>query len=145
MPNIRTTLLLLLLAVPLVLSGCATTGKETSLDSARSLSSDVVRGSPTEDLIALLGEPQLIEPYEGDPERIQIWTYHITKTNTQFVGFNSKEVPWVDPITGELKMILEPDYQPKTTISTDTVRVYIIDDKVLGWIVDRKNRRYYND
>ncbi len=143
--HIRTTHFLLLLTVPLVVSGCATTGRKTNVDPTHSLSRDVTRGSPTEDLIALLGEPQSIEPYDGDPERIQIWIYHITKTNTQFVGFNSKEVPWVDPITGELKMILEPEYQPKTTISTDTVQVYIINDKVLGWIVDRKKRRYYDD
>jgi len=145
MLNIRTIHFLLLLTIPLAVSGCATTVRERSADSPHTLTGDVARGSPTEDLIALLGEPQSIEPFEGDPERIQIWTYHITKTDTNFVGFNSKEVPWVDPITGELKMILEPDYQPKTTIRTDTVRVYIMNDKVLSWKVDRKKRSYYND
>lgn len=57
------------------------------------------------------------------------------------VAYDSKEVAYVDPITGEMKMIVEPDYKPKTKTRTELIQVFIVTDTVLGWKVDRKEER----
>lgn len=124
-----------------IISGCSTTTSTVGAKIPAASLLDISKGSPTEDLIALLGEPISIAPYEGDPERVQIWTYELKKSQIDMISMETQEVPYVDPFTGELTSIEEPVYIPQTTTYTDNIQVFIVDEKVLGWKVEQDERR----
>jgi|GEM_PF-1588732 len=140
MSKIRSIVLRTALLASFILSGCSTTKEGIDAGSPYSQPLDIVKGSPTEDLIALFGEPESIEPFGGAPEHVQIWTYTLTKTHTNLIGVDTIEVPFVDPITGEMRMLLETDLQPQMTIIENKIYVFVAYNKVLAWKVVRKKK-----
>ena len=85
-----------------------------------------------------MGQPQRIEPDPRDPENLQVWIYIRERSQVDMRSMESVEVPYVNPITGEMKTILEPVYKPHTTTNTETLRIYVVNNQVLGWKADHK-------
>ncbi|MDQ8187811.1 hypothetical protein [Pelagicoccus sp. SDUM812002] len=113
------------------LTGCSTAGLGEGKEVTGAIL-DVTKGSSTADLVAALGEPISIEPYEPDPN-VEIWTYDFTKSRVDMVGVDTQEIPYVDPITGIERTITEAVYRPQTTTEKRLVRVFVAKDTVIGW------------
>lgn len=129
------------LLAALLLAACETNQKTVGNNVPAAPLLDIRKDSPVEDLVALLGEPQSIEDYPADPQRVKIWIYQKEKSRTDMVAFETEEIPYVDPITGEERMIEEPLYKPQTKTSIQIIKVYVIDGKVVGWKIDNEEKR----
>lgn len=69
----------------------------------------LVVGMRLERVQALLGEPSAVTPGTGDNYVQETWTYQITRPPVyRTIVAEMQEVPWVDPITGEMKTVQEP-------------------------------------
>ncbi|EDY82097.1 hypothetical protein VDG1235_1717 [Verrucomicrobiia bacterium DG1235] len=128
-----------------LLTACNTTESPSASNAAGDSVLDIAKGSSTEDLIALLGEPKTIKAYEGDPENVTIWIYETEKSQTDMVAYETQEIPYIDPITGEERMIEEPLYKAETKTRTQITQVYVVDEKVIGWKVDFEEKRQLNN
>ncbi|MDQ8203895.1 hypothetical protein [Pelagicoccus sp. SDUM812003] len=116
----------------LILSGCSTT-QSSALSEVPTI--DLHKGSPVADLIELWGEPDSIEPLERAPE-VSVWTYKKQRSVTELIGAESVEIPYIHPITGEEMTLEEPVFKPQTTTSTQIIKVFVVDEKILAWRVD---------
>ena len=55
-----------------------------------------------------LGDPKVVQPAPSDPT-MEEWIYeNDLPTQYRTVAIETEEVPWVDPISGELRMIEQP-------------------------------------
>lgn len=125
------------------LTGCSTTGLGEGKN-ATGVTLDVTKGSSTADLIAAMGEPISVESYEPDPN-VEIWNYDLTKSRTDMVGVDTEEIPYVDPITGVERTVTEAVYRPQTTTQSQLVKVFVVDDTVIGWKVETNVSREIAD
>jgi len=84
--------------------------------------------------------PQAVRATFGEPLRIEAtglqatWTYERGRsTSTTQIAASTKEVPYVDPITGELLKIIEPDQSLETTTLIEELRLFWDNDQLIGW------------
>lgn len=133
----KPALIALFSVIAIVLSGCQTTESTSSKENSASLS-DIQKGSSVEELVAALGEPTKVVPFEKDPEHLKILFFEIEKSKTDMTVLRTEEIPYVDPFTGAEKTMEESVLVPQTTTDLTTIQVFVLDDKVLGWKVDTK-------
>ncbi len=125
---------ILALSVSVLFCSCSTTeGKKVEVPS----SIDLRKGSSTADLIEIWGQPESVEPLEQAPE-IDVWTYKKERSVTNLIGADTVEIPYVHPITGEEMTLNEPVFQPQTTTQVQIVRVFIVNETILGWRVENE-------
>lgn len=122
----KTQLIIVLNSLLLVglLSSCASIGgKAGKIVSAAALL-DIEKGSPTEDLVALLGKPLSIEYHDNGPVPMQVWYYAAEKSVTDELRYDN---------------IAEPSIV-RIRKTTSVVQVIIVENLVVGWKVDRAQK-----
>lgn len=124
-----------------LLAGCATTGSAGAAAAENGVI-ELRKGMATAELISMLGEPGAVDPYPSDPDLVEVWTYERTRSTTEMVSTGVNEVPFVDPITGEQRMILDPIFAPETITKSETIEILVTGETVLAWKVKEKERRY---
>lgn len=113
---------------PLISFGWLATGCQTApADRPTALRSDqLVVGMQSDQIKELLGEPASIVPGAGDNYVEETWTYQIDHPPVyRTIVAEMRSVPWVDPITGEMKTIQEPINDQQRLDRHEKVRLLI--------------------
>lgn len=133
--------ILLLAAGTAWLCGCQSGTNQLTETAVAATVLDIQKGSPSEDLIALLGEPKQVTQIEHESGTIEVWSYELTRSQTSMVAYETQEIPFVNPLTGIQVMVSEPLYKAETTTVSDAIDVYLLEDHVIGWKVSREEDR----
>jgi len=131
-PRMRPPLLNLLtgLSVVFALAGCATrpaAAPETTVapDPARQLR----LGMKAAEIEVLMGKPAEIRKFPSESGDVVVWIYHRElPARVETVAPTVSEVPWVDPITGELKAEIVPQTSEQRTERIEEISVYLAGD-----------------
>ncbi len=91
----------------------------------------VKRGMTSAEVRGLLGNPNNISPFPAGELKGEVWTYRISVVKrTNFIAASMEEIPFVDPITGEMKMIKEPVLRPQYERFYQTLQFLMVQDRV---------------
>lgn len=92
------------------------------------------KGMSAEDVILLLGEPTAKRPMEPLDLNLEVWTYQRKMISSlKMVQTGEKEVPYVNPISGESTVIYEPILNPETTEIHETTELMFGDGHLVAW------------
>ncbi len=124
----------LLISIGWLASGCETT---PAVSPASIPSDQLVVGMYAERIKELLGEPISIVPGTGENYVEETWTYQIEHPPVyRTIVAEMRSVPWVDPITGEMKTLQEPINDQQRIDRYETVLLLIRYGQLIK--VDRK-------
>jgi hypothetical protein len=91
---------------------------------------------------AVMGEPVEVVPLpapEGTSER---WLYRQLPRNVvEQKVTGTQEIPYVDPITGQQRMIPEPVYSNVTTTIVEEIHLLWFNGELISWTTQRKENR----
>lgn len=100
------------------------------------------KGLPSAEVIALLGEPQERKRITREGVEAWIWIYQRTYSGPKRqVTTSMREVPYVDPITGVMRMLQEPVYEIESTYITETTELLLHAGLLLEWKQHRTTDR----
>jgi hypothetical protein len=105
----------------------------------------VKKGMTAEEVLAALGEPNARRPID-DPRVAEgeEWLYRSrSESHVGSAAVSINETFYIDPITGEDKVILDPVTGSEIYVVEREVRLYIIDGVLAGWKVDSVERADY--
>jgi hypothetical protein len=122
----------------------ATVASESAADSSNPLR--VLRkGLSGDEVKSLLGSPKKIEPYVAAGLTNEIWFYErLVPGPTRQVPTGMREVPFVDPISGVMRMLQEPTYQNEVTSIVETTQLLMIAGALAEWKQSRLALRDFN-
>lgn len=123
----------------LILQGCNTT--QVDIPDPTYETTQIQRGSPAEDLIAIWGKPNRIEIAREQPIILEAWIYIRESSKTEMIDTGTIEVPYVHPLTGREGVMHEIVSAPQTTTLTETITVYVSEGYVLSWKSERNQNR----
>ena len=98
------------------------------------------KGMTPDEVRLAFGEPARIQPATADAA--EEWIYVVErKTEVNQVVLGTHDVPYVDPATGQTRMIAEPTYSDEAT--TIIVELHLIwrDGILAGWKTERQRAR----
>lgn len=134
-------------------AGCATTSGPTAENAsvagagvnAPSPFRGLQKGMSGDQIREMFGEPDSIAPFPSQEVVSEVWTYSrpVGSTTTQEVTGTSDTV-YVDPITGETKMVPQPEYRTVVLNIEDTVELLMIGGQLQEWKGRRNQSRNYN-
>lgn len=97
-------------------------------------------GMTAENVLQLWGDPIEMKPMEAPgPNVAEVWVYRYFDTvSTGETVVGTIDVPFVDPFTGEMRMVPEPDYAVVNTRVRVTTELLIFNGQVINWKQSRK-------
>jgi len=144
----RTTLPILVIA--LLLGACTsapheaapstptTTAKTAPKDNPKNLR----KGMTEAEIRAVWGEPKAVHAGK-EGETILVYLFDVLTTQ-RMVAAAMKEVPAVDLLTGEAKMVMEPVLTPQKVIVTQTIVLQLLDGRLASWARKLGEERSFN-
>ena len=137
----------------LALAGCATApdspAKETT--SAAAAKSDAKpakklrRGMKPAEVRAMLGEPTEVNPHTGSDRAEETWFYRRQvgeHTGQKVTG--TQELPYVDPMTGDARTMMEPVYTTYTAKVIEELTLYWKNGELVDWKARRREVESFN-
>lgn len=128
------------LAAALFVAGCASPGASvpTATGAAEPVATAVApelrKGMSGADLKVSWGEPKEVRPFVVDGVTSEVWVFERRiPGKTRQVVVRMQEVPYVDPITGVMRMIQEPVNENETTTVIETTEVLMFSGVVAEW------------
>lgn len=105
------------------------------------------RGLTAQQVIELCGSPDKREPFPTElTTRAEKWTYEETlATEQRQVPVSTREVPYVDPITGVQRMLQEPVYELQSIQLVETVELLMLEGQLLNWKSTRSQHRSWQN
>ena len=101
----------LIVGVAVLLAGCVQTQVDAPAapggpeDPARQLRVGMTPGQVRD----LMGDPLEVRHYDGDDIPVEIWIYRRPLgARVRSIAPTTVEVPWVDPITGQMRSVTDP-------------------------------------
>ena len=92
-----------------------------------------------------LGPAAEVKPCVSEGAAGEIWVYKTTSPGpTRQIAAAMQEVPFVDPITGEMRTIQEPVFKNELSTITETTELLFIKDLLVEWKQKRFVDRYLN-
>ena len=92
-----------------------------------------------------LGPAAEVKPFVSEGAAGEIWVYKTTSPGpTRQIAAAMQEVPFVDPITGEMRTIQEPVFKNELSTITETTELLFIKDLLVEWKQKRFVDRYLN-
>lgn len=86
------------------------------------------------ELKQLLGEPKQVRPFVVNEVASEVWVFERRiPGKTRQVVARMQEVPYVDPITGVMRMIQEPVHENETTTVIEITEVLMFSGVVAEW------------
>lgn len=99
--------------------------------------------SPTE-VREVMGQPDLIRPMEAPIGTSEVWVFHRdVLSNVGLAITGTREVPYVDPLTGVTRTIHEPVYNQQTVTTRDRLELLWFDGKLVTWKIVRDRSQSY--
>lgn len=94
----------------------------------------VKRGTPAEELVAVLGEPHIRHPVADYSVDAEIWVYNRTvgANSTMVMTGTERRVFW-DPIRRQTYELELPVYQPEVTANLEVTEIMMLKDQVYSW------------
>lgn len=121
----------------LLLNGCETTSAEDLRGPV-----EITVGMSSADVLLRLGEPSRVKEREIDGNLLEVWAYDYTRQNyVELRQTGTREVPYIDPITGQMRMVPEPELMPEITRIIDTIEIFFDQERVVTWDQRRKQSR----
>lgn len=111
--------------------GCETTS--TTAGGGKNEQIFLRKGMSKEEVKELLGEPLQVARTEGNNKTLETWTYEETKHYTRQVQADTREVPYVNPITREEGFRTEAVTTVKTDRFTLVTELFFLDGVLNGW------------
>ncbi len=116
----------------LLLAGC-----ETPPDTERPNLTEkfvVKRGMPAEELVAVLGEPDIRQPVAEYSVDAEIWVYNRTVgSDSKMVLMGTERRAFWDPIRRQVYYLDMPVYQPEVTAAVEVSEIMMVKDQVYSW------------
>jgi hypothetical protein len=102
---------------------------------------DLKKGMSTDELIARWGQPEARKPLPTSAGNGEVWTYqHVVGKYQRQVAAGTREVPYVDPITGLEGINREPVYSQENVEVVRTSELLIFQGHLLEWKVSQGER-----
>ena len=128
-------------AALLLASGCSTAPAEASQTAAKSpslstatLQQRLIKGMRRSEVANYLGPAAEVKPFVTAGAEGEIWTYTtVAPGPSRQVAATMRDVEFVDPITGEMRMIQEPVFKNELTTITDVTELLFIKDLLVEW------------
>lgn len=113
--------------------GCSTAGTTAaSSAAAESPRPTLQQGMSAEEVVAILGEPNAKTKDSDGDGRVEVWVYlRPINTSVRQVAASMASVPWVDPVTGELRYISEPVIGMQRTEFVEELRLRLDDGRLM--------------
>jgi hypothetical protein len=125
------------------LSSCSAppvNNKASSPGPARPLS-QLHKGQTSAQVETLLGKPAEIRPFsvkDGDLQS-EVWIYRVIVEEKEWqVPTGVREIPAVNPRTGQAIVIQEPIYETQQVRTTDIVELLMVEQQLLEWKTRRE-------
>ena len=94
----------------------------------------VKRGTTGEELIAVLGEPDIRHPVAEYSVDAEIWIYNRTiGSNSQLVFAGTEERLYWDPFRRRMMTIEVPVYLPEVTSNIEVTEILMFKEQVYSW------------
>lgn len=120
-------IILTIIALAFSLFGCETT-TQTEEEAVT-----LTKGMTTDEIVAAMGDPIEIIPTNIYQGRGEAWTFKKIITTTSQTASHTIEIPYIDPITQERKIINEPVLEMHATKHRFLTTLYVLDGKLIGW------------
>jgi hypothetical protein len=102
------------------------------------------KGMTTEQVRNLWGKPEQIRPLKAGAQSGEVWVYRRPVSQTvQEVPMRMQEIPYVDPMTGQTKMIKEPVYEQQHIVLIETTELLMFEGRLINWKKSQKEERSY--
>jgi len=94
----------------------------------------VQRGTTAEEIIAVLGEPDIRKPVNEYSVDTEIWVYQrVMGGDTEMIITGTEERPIYDPIRRQVFMVEFPVYQPSVTANIEVTEILMFKGQVYSW------------
>lgn len=120
------SLLFPILSIMLLFSAC-----ETSTNSSPAVT--LTKGMSIEQINMEMGEPMEVVPTDIYKGKGEAWIYKKIRTTTSQTASHTIDVLYIDPITGEEKIIKQPVAELQSTKHKFLTTLYVLDGKLIGW------------
>ena len=85
-------------------------------------------GMSAEQIVQMVGKPKRVKKLKQATIAAEVWYYSFDRPNgMRQVATRMRDVPYVDPITGVMKMLQEPVYSDERSFLVETTELLIID------------------
>ncbi len=129
------------LAAALLAAGCTSPGAASAAKTAPEVAAvsnqpapELRKGMTGVELKQLLGEPKQVRPFVVNEVASEVWVFERRiPGKTRQVVARMQEVPYVDPITGVMRMIQEPVHENETTTVIEITEVLMFSGVVAEW------------
>lgn len=126
------------IGIALTLGGCETSRTSQAVEGQiilqKGMTADAVR--------ALLGDPLSIKVKEGG---FETWTYEDSRETTSLVQAETREVPYIHPISREATTLVEAVTKAKTDRITLTTDLIFYGGNLIRWKESTKESTFYHD
>ena len=94
---------------------------------------------------ALIGAPQKIKRLKQERATAEVWYYRFRRpAGCTPVATSTRQVPYVDPVSGTAKMLDEPGYGLERTYLEETTELLIVDGVLAAAKRYRSSSRNYD-
>lgn len=98
------------------------------------------KGMRAAEVLALLGPAEEISAAVTEGTKSEVWLYrHLYSGKPKTVAAEMQEVPFFDPVTGAMRMVMEPVMRTEVTRVSETTELLLIKDLLVEWKQSRKN------
>ena len=101
------------------------------------------KGMTDLEIRSVWGEPKAVHAGQTDGETILVYQFDVLTTQ-QMVAAAMTEVPAVDPITGEARIVMEPVLKPQQVTITQTIVLLLKDGALASWARRLGEERSFN-
>jgi hypothetical protein len=92
----------------------------------------IAKGMTADEVRALLGAPERVEPYSSAGATAKVWIYTLAvETKFHQVSTGMQEIPSYDPITGAATVIREPIMANRRVKRYTTLELLMVDDRLV--------------
>ena len=93
---------------------------------------------------AVLGEPDEIKPFKSGEIGVYVWTYRrIVEGPVREVITGTRDVPAINPITGQPTTIQDPIYGQEVTYLHETIELLMREGTLLEWKRQAREQRKF--
>ena len=127
-----------IIATILMATACTTTdpaapASETA-SSVKKKPTEIVRGMTQEEILAILGEPEKKEVATTEDVTRENWHYtFIVRRGVDMVQTDTRMVPYIDPLSGEMREIPEAILSPQSTVIKQSIQLLFEGGLVISW------------
>lgn len=112
---------------------------------SKSARATLVIGMSAEEVRTIIGKPKRVKAMKQDGVVAEVWLYsYNTPTGVRQIATSMRDVPFIDPLTGVLRMIQEPVYSHQMTYVVETTELLMVDGALANSKRYRTVKRHFD-